>query len=332
MASISAPCTLSASKLRRLRSAAVKQKLFASSQRCDPLHLMQAQLAMLTTAFDNLQMILLSSMFPVSGYRHDASEFVPSSSPSSEDFFPAPTNSGSPGVPVRNGVRRGPSSERMMAALAGILAGKSPEHQVCLESSNATASSSVKVQCPLESAVQEPPVTEAEWITLEPKRPPSAYFLYLSEGVGAEPASCRSDAALADLQKRWQSMDSLARSHYASRAEQLQSQYEVQRSEYLQFGRYRASVHCIAPTVHDVASRSNASPQLGALVTIQHFHDGLRAGIEGVARTTATHFEKLEQRIAAVERQEKTHQNLGPGAGSQLTSMTGFTRLIQGIR
>ena len=36
-------------------------------------------------------------------------------------------------------------------------------------------------------------------------------------------------------------------------------------------------------------------------VTVQHFHDGMHAGLEAVARTTATHPEKLEQRVAAAE-------------------------------
>ena len=44
-----------------------------------------------------------------------------------------------------------------------------------------------------------------------------------------------------ELQNRWQTMDSQVRSHYTFRAEQLQSQYEAQRSKYLQYGGYRAS-------------------------------------------------------------------------------------------
>ena len=70
---------------------------------------------------------------------------------------------------------------------------------------------------------------------------------------------------------------------------------------------------------------------LGDSVTTQYFRDGLAAAIEGVARTTAKYLDKLEQRIPAIERQHKPHQNAPPAIGSQLASMTGFTRLIQGF-
>lgn len=95
MAATSLPCTFSASKLRRHRAAAVKQKLFESAQRYDPLLVMQTQLAMLTAAFDNLQMILLGSTFPASCYKHHAAEFVPSSVPTYEEVSD-PTVAGEP--------------------------------------------------------------------------------------------------------------------------------------------------------------------------------------------------------------------------------------------
>ena len=68
---------------------------------------------------------------------------------------------------------------------------------------------------------------------------------------------------------------------------------------------------------------------LASFVTVQHFEDGLRAGFEGMARVTATHLSKLEQRVAAVE-SSAVIQTRAPGG--HITSMTGLTRLIQGRR
>ena len=50
---------LSASKLRRMRAAATKQRMYESCQRSDNLSGINCQLALLTSSFDNLQSLLL---------------------------------------------------------------------------------------------------------------------------------------------------------------------------------------------------------------------------------------------------------------------------------
>ena len=57
----------------------------------------------------------------------------------------------------------------------------------------------------------------------------------------------------------------------------------------------------------------------------------MRAGVEGVARTTATHLEKLEQRVAAVEDKATVNHSTRRAAGMRLTQMTGMTRLMRGL-
>ena len=84
------------------------------------------------------------------------------------------------------------------------------------------------------------------------------------------------------------------------------------------------------------ASTAKNAPQvplgMNSFVTAQHFHDGMRAGIEGVARTTATHLGQLERRIAAVEEQARPHDDGHGPTASRITSMTGFTNFIRGHR
>ena len=46
------PSALSASKLRRIRGAATKQRLYESALKEQPLYVIQSQLAMLTTSLD----------------------------------------------------------------------------------------------------------------------------------------------------------------------------------------------------------------------------------------------------------------------------------------
>ena len=71
---------------------------------------------------------------------------------------------------------------------------------------------------------------------------------------------------------------------------------------------------------------------MDAFVTAQHLHDSMRAGLEGVARTTATHLEKLEQRLAAIENKASVDRSTRRAVGMRLTHMTGMTRLVQSLQ
>jgi hypothetical protein len=94
MASAPLHCAASASKLRRQRATAVRQKLFESSQRCDPLLLWQTQLAMLAASVDNLQYLLLRSTFATLDYvRHEAAELVQASRPNTAEDLAVPVHS-----------------------------------------------------------------------------------------------------------------------------------------------------------------------------------------------------------------------------------------------
>ena len=73
------------------------------------------------------------------------------------------------------------------------------------------------------------------------------------------------------------------------------------------------------------------TPGADEYITVQLFQDGMRAGLEGMAQTTAAHLGKLEQRAAALEERVKALHCTQPPAGSQITSMTGFTRFLQGF-
>jgi hypothetical protein len=88
---------------------------------------------------------------------------------------------------------------------------------------------------------------EAEWVTQEPKRPPSAYFLYVWEEEAKMQAASGKGLAL-EIQKGWQTLDTQLRSQFTFRAEQLQAQYQAQRRDYLEYGRYRVYATTIMPT------------------------------------------------------------------------------------
>lgn len=68
-----------------------------------------------------------------------------------------------------------------------------------------------------------------------------------------------------------------------------------------------------------------AGHHMGGQVSLQYFHDGIRAAIGALAHTTGEYLERLDGRIAAIERRPI------PKA-SQLVSMTGLSNLIQGSR
>lgn len=60
------------------------------------------------------------------------------------------------------------------------------------------------------------------------------------------------------------------------------------------------------------ANLKRLDQSLGDRVPTQYFLDGLCAGIEGGARNSVEHLEKLEGRIAAGERNHKTSQDVHP--------------------
>ena len=55
-----------------------------------------------------------------------------------------------------------------------------------------------------------------------------------------------------------------------------------------------------------------SAPGADAFVTVQLFQDGMRAGLEGMAKTTAAHLGKLEQRTAALEERVKINHCTQP--------------------
>ena len=85
----------------------------------------------------------------------------------------------------------------------------------------------------------------------------------------------------------------------------------------------------VADKQRQVAAEPPTPTGTGPFVKIQHVADGLCAGFEGMARTTATHLSKLEQRVAALENSAVTRTG---SVGLHPTSMTGLTRIIQGHR
>jgi len=69
MAAFDLPRQLSASKLRRIRAVATKQKLFLAARDAEPLKMIQSQLAMLTSALDNvIHYIYASHMSPFAAF------------------------------------------------------------------------------------------------------------------------------------------------------------------------------------------------------------------------------------------------------------------------
>jgi len=126
---------------------------------------------------------------------------------------------------------------------------KATRHQ----SSGEASSSSSQVQPqPAPSLVATADI-ETEWVTSEPKRPQSAFFLFASKAKEKTRGSVSKDTVL-EMQESWKTLDPLSKSHYVRQAQQLQSQYEAQRSEYAQGGRYRVNSCITGSTAQDPAT------------------------------------------------------------------------------
>jgi hypothetical protein len=193
------------------------------------------------------------------------------------------------------------------------------------------------------SSMQRLDAETGEWVCTEPKRPASAYFLFLNHQKQAL------KVPLVQLKGAWAQLRSEEQKWWTAQAETLKDEYEGQMMQWKQHGRYlksrgvKASFNPPLPEAVPEAGPSSVdelpslSPSggppapagMGCFVTVQHFEDGLRAGLEGMARVTGTHLSKLERRVAAIEESTVVHSG---SSWSQLTTMTGLTRVIQGYR
>ena len=153
------------------------------------------------------------------------------------------------GVLLKDGVRSG--SERF--ATADTLAGKSPHNLLgrsassrkSLVGSPAVTARVWPAQGPKEDMsgnVQEKDELSREWLqewsTAEPKRPPSAYFLWVAE-CGKNHDGEAGNKGASELCKQWRNMDQIERSSFTDRERRLQAQYQEELAEFREKGRYR---------------------------------------------------------------------------------------------
>ena len=85
------PSALSASKLRRIRGAATKQRLYESALKEQPLYVIQSQLAMLTTSLDSFMHYFIVTIANTS--MTNGNEMIQSTlNPSAHEFTPPPNH------------------------------------------------------------------------------------------------------------------------------------------------------------------------------------------------------------------------------------------------
>ena len=84
--------------------------------------------------------------------------------------------------------------------------------------------------------------TAGEWISEEPKRPQSAYFIFVGEEkdklLGNTPSCGWGDFAK-ELSMKWKSLDPNCTGLYENRANLMASDYERRRVEFREYGMYR---------------------------------------------------------------------------------------------
>jgi len=91
------------------------------------------------------------------------------------------------------------------------------------------------VREPIESLSPETP--KSSWIFAEPKRPPSAYLLYVRDNKDNIDAGSPSEKC-SYLNRGWQNLEGDTRQKYVAEASSLHEVYMVQHAEFQEFGRY----------------------------------------------------------------------------------------------
>lgn len=86
---------------------------------------------------------------------------------------------------------------------------------------------------------------EAAWVHAEPKRPPSAYFLYMEDAKSKIDGEIDA-AAIQKIQSGWKHLDAQIRETHESEASKLQAVYDEQRFDYLEYGRYKVQARSAA--------------------------------------------------------------------------------------
>ena len=79
-----------------------------------------------------------------------------------------------------------------------------------------------------------------EWVSTEPKRPPSAFFLYTNEAKQRYPQPLVRQHIM-EIQQGWSVMDPDLKSSYNTRASFLKEAYDRHHSQYREYGCYHTS-------------------------------------------------------------------------------------------
>ena len=175
--------------------------------------------------------------------------------------------------------------------------------------------------CTTENKIEEP--VSAEWITTEPKRPPSAYFLFVQE--------LREPAAHAPT--TWANLPETERSSWVQRAEHLKQAYATQWEQHRRLGKYSLSKEkCPTDTPSaPMPDSSNAGGHNNVPDTLDCHGQmkTLKPHVMKLLRQTTTFDASFPESVAStLYDQYFSGVELKPSSNDDLEYLDGFLRLL----